>query len=49
MTPEHFAIVFGLLYNLILLVGTAYVVFGLGFSGWWFLLALVLMVSIKTD
>ncbi len=33
------------MWNTMVLVGTAYVVFGLGHSGWWFALALCLMQS----
>lgn len=36
-----------LLYNILLIVGTAYIVFGLGFSGWWFLLTIILMATVK--
>ncbi|MGY3607646.1 MULTISPECIES: hypothetical protein [unclassified Bradyrhizobium] len=32
-----------LLWNGVIVLGTAYIVFGLGFSGWWWLLAIVLM------
>lgn len=33
------------IYNLAILGGTSYFVFGLGHSGWWFLLALMLMAG----
>jgi hypothetical protein len=36
-----------LFYNLIIICGTAYLVFERGFSGWWFLLAIVLCASGK--
>lgn len=32
-----------MVYNLIILGFTSYIVFGLGHSGWWFLLAVMLM------
>lgn len=32
-----------LIWNGALIVGTAYIVFGLGYSGWWWLLTLILM------
>lgn len=31
------------LWNAVIVVGAAYIVFGLGYSGWWWLLALALM------
>jgi hypothetical protein len=37
-----FALVF-LAWNGTILVGTAYIVFWLGYSGWWWLLAVILM------
>lgn len=36
-----------LVYNLALLLGTAYVVFGLGESGWWFVAAYCFMMQTK--
>jgi len=33
------------LYNLAIIFGTAYLVFGLGHSGWWFLLAIILLAK----
>lgn len=38
-----------LLYNLLILGATGYVVFGLGHSAWWFLLAVCLLVSGTDD
>lgn len=32
-----------LVWNGAIVVGTAYIVFGLGYSGWWWLLAVILM------
>ena len=34
-----------LLYNLVILAATGYVVFGLGHSGWWFALAFCLVLT----
>jgi len=34
-------------WNFTILLGTSYIVFWLGYSGWWFLLALVLMVYVR--
>lgn len=34
-----------LIWNLAVLFGTGYVVFGLGHSGWWFVLAVFLFTS----
>jgi len=36
-------------YNLILLVGTAYLVGWQGWSGWWFLFTMLLLASGKDD
>lgn len=36
-------ILFIVAWNVIILIGTAYIVFWLGFSGWWWVLAVVLM------
>lgn len=36
-----------MIYNLILLVGTAYLVGWQGWSGWWFLLTVILLASGK--
>lgn len=36
-------------YNLIVVAGTAYIVFWLGHSGWWFLLTVLLMVSVTRN
>lgn len=36
-----------LMYNLAILGGTGYAVFGLGYSGWWFLLAVLCLVSAR--
>lgn len=33
------------LFNAAIIFGTGVVVFGLGYSGWWFLLAIFLLVS----
>lgn len=39
-----------ILYNLSILFGCGYIVFGLGFSGWWFALAVCCLGSfIKRD
>ncbi len=46
---ENFQLLLACVYNLLLLAGTAYVVFVLGASGWWFLLTLCLMASYKKD
>jgi hypothetical protein len=35
------------LYCMIIVIGTAYVVFGLNRSVWWWILALILMDSVK--
>lgn len=40
-------IILTIIYNLTIVVGCSYVVFGLGFSGWWFLLAIMLKASYK--
>lgn len=37
------------IYNLTILAGCSYIVFGLGHSGWWFLLALACMGTSKKD
>lgn len=31
------------IYNAAIIIGTGYVVFELGYSGWWFLLAIILL------
>lgn len=31
------------IFALILIIGTCYIVFGLGHSGWWFLMLLILL------
>lgn len=49
MTPKHLAILCGMIYNVVVVVGTAYIVFGLGHSGWWWLLAAGLLASVKTS
>jgi hypothetical protein len=36
-------------YNLAVLFGCGYVVFGLGHSGWWFALALICLASSKSS
>jgi hypothetical protein len=38
-----------LLYNITLIAATGYLVFWKGYSGWWFLLTLVLIASTKCD
>ena len=38
-----------LIYNLTILIGTVYLVGWQGWSGWWFLLAALLLASFKSD
>ena len=38
-----------LFYNAAILAATGYIVFWRGHSGWWFLLALLVMASISSD
>lgn len=37
------------IYCLIILGGCSYIVFGLGFSGWWFLLAILLLPTTSEE
>lgn len=43
------AYIYIFLWNLIIITGTSYVVFGLGQSGWWFLLAVCLLATFGDD
>ena len=49
MSKHTLDIALGLCYNLSIVAGTAYFVEFHNWSGWWFLLTLCFMVSIKTD
>lgn len=40
-------IIYGLLYNAFLLGGTAYIVFWLGHSGWWFLFTFIFLMDVR--
>jgi hypothetical protein len=40
---------FSLVFAALVLGGTAYVVFGLGYSGWWFLLALIVCAMNRAE
>lgn len=42
---KYLLLIAGLLYNLVIILLTGYVVFVLGRSGWWFLLAILILVS----
>jgi hypothetical protein len=46
---EVVMVILTILYNLSILLGCGYVVFGLGYSGWWFLLAICCLASFKRD
>jgi len=41
------AIIAVTVYNLIIMSGTAYIVFWLGHSGWWFLLSYLFLMRFK--
>ena len=40
---------FSLAFSALVLGGTAYVVFGLGYSGWWFVLALIICAMNRAE
>ena len=45
---DFMVILVAVLYNLSILAGTAYLVAERGWSGWWFLFALIILANAKT-
>lgn len=41
---KYLAVIICFLYNLLIIFATGYIVFYLGFSGWWFLLTMCLII-----